>query len=113
MDHSFYVVALQLIKTPRERSAKWLSSSVPEDEWDSELAKLCSAEYHTHNFVSPVLFHEAVQHVPEGAVVIEIAPHSILQNVLKNSLPPDCTVVSLMQKNHNNGVHFLLLQLGR
>lgn len=32
-----------------------------------------------NNLVNPVLFHEGLKHVPENAVVVEIAPHALLQ----------------------------------
>lgn len=38
-----------------------------------------SADYHVNNLVSPVLFHEGLCMVPENAVVVEIAPHALLQ----------------------------------
>lgn len=32
-----------------------------------------------NNLVNPVLFQEGLKHVPENAVVVEIAPHALLQ----------------------------------
>lgn len=32
-----------------------------------------------NNLVNPVLFHEGLKHIPENAVVVEIAPHALLQ----------------------------------
>lgn len=69
----------QVIPEPRPRSPRWLSTSVPEAEWQSSLACTCSAEYSVNNLLSPVLFQEALQHVPEHAVVLEISPHALLQ----------------------------------
>jgi fatty acid synthase len=48
---------------PRRRSEEWISSSVDESEWHTELGQFCSAEYHANNTVSPVLFYEALQKV--------------------------------------------------
>lgn len=68
-----------MIREPRPRSARWLSTSIPEAQWQSSLARTSSAEYNVNNLVSPVLFQEALWHVPEHAVVLEIAPHALLQ----------------------------------
>lgn len=71
--------ACQVIKVPKARSARWISTSIPQAKWDSELAKHSSAEYHVNNLVSPVLFQEGLQHIPSNAVVIEISAHALLQ----------------------------------
>lgn len=68
-----------MIREPRPRSARWLSTSIPEAQWQGSLARTSSAEYSVNNLVSPVLFQEALYHVPEHAVVLEIAPHALLQ----------------------------------
>lgn len=68
-----------MIREPRPRSARWLSTSIPEAQWQGSLARTSSAEYNVNNLVSPVLFQEALWHVPEDAVVLEIAPHALLQ----------------------------------
>jgi len=64
---------------PRQRSARWLSTSIPQENWASPLALYSSAEYHVNNLVSPVLFQEGLRLVPDNAVVLEIAPHALLQ----------------------------------
>lgn len=68
-----------MIREPRPRSTYWLSTSIPEAQWQGHLARTFSAEYNVNNLVSPVLFQEALRHVPEHAVVLEIAPHALLQ----------------------------------
>lgn len=68
-----------MIKEPRLRSSRWISTSIPPSEWESPLAMYSSADYHVNNLVSPVLFHEGLSLVPENAVVVEIAPHALLQ----------------------------------
>lgn len=70
---------VQVIREPRPRSDRWLSTSIPEAQWQSSLARTSSAEYNVNNLVSPVLFQEALWHIPEHAVVLEIAPHALLQ----------------------------------
>lgn len=70
---------VQVIREPRPRSARWFSTSIPEAQWQGELARTSSAEYNVNNLVSPVLFQEALWHIPEHAVVLEIAPHALLR----------------------------------
>ncbi|KAF6093695.1 fatty acid synthase [Phyllostomus discolor] len=103
----------KVIREPRPRSARWLSTSIPEAEWQGSLARTLSAEYNVNNLVSPVLFQEALWHVPEGAVVLEIAPHGLLQAVLKRGLKPGCTVIPLMKKDHEDNLRFFLSNAGR
>ncbi|KAB0396042.1 hypothetical protein E2I00_012922, partial [Balaenoptera physalus] len=79
----------KVIREPRPRSACWLSTSIPEGQWQGRLARTFSAEYNVNNLVSPVLFQEALRHVPEHAVVLEIAPHALLQAILKRGLNID------------------------
>lgn len=132
-----------MIRDPRPRSARWLSTSIPEAQWQGSLARTPSAEYNVNNLVSPVLFQEALWHVPENAVVLEIAPHALLQvrpagprapggsrvrvhtgqrsgparlspqAVLKRGLKPSCTVLPLMKKDHADNLRFLLGSVGR
>ncbi|KAK8762099.1 hypothetical protein V5799_026635 [Amblyomma americanum] len=52
---------------------------MPASRWHEPAAKLCSAEYEVNNLLSPVLFREALQRVPADAIVVEIAPHCLLQ----------------------------------
>ena len=63
--------------------------------------------------MSPVLFQEALLHVPDNAIVIEIAPHSLLQAVLRRALASTCTVVGLMDKRQSDNLVHLLTVLGK
>ncbi|ELU07161.1 hypothetical protein CAPTEDRAFT_216526 [Capitella teleta] len=104
---------LKVIKNPKPRSSKWISSSIPADRWSENFAKSCSAEYHVSNVISPVLFQEALQYIPDNAITVEIAPHCLLQAILKRSLSPNCTFVGLMKREHTNNLEFLLSSLGK
>jgi fatty acid synthase, animal type len=104
----------KVITNPKPRSARWISSSIPEESWGSELARTSSAAYHVNNLVSPVLFAEALLHVPENAVVIEIAPHCLLQAVLRrSSLHPSCLNVGLVRRGHPDNRSLLLSNIGK
>uniref|UniRef100_A0A8C0C149 Fatty acid synthase n=1 Tax=Buteo japonicus TaxID=224669 RepID=A0A8C0C149_9AVES len=120
--HSYYMASIapvllsalkKVIPDPKPRSARWISTSIPESQWQSDLARTSSAEYHVNNLVSPVLFHEGLKHIPENAVVVEIAPHALLQAILKRALKPTCTILPLMKKEHKNNLEFFLTQTGK
>lgn len=96
-----------VVPVAKPRSARWISSSMPKDQWNEPLAKTCSAAYHVHNLVSPVLFKEALENVPENAICIEIAPHALLQSILKRALKPTSDVIGLMKRNGDNFTTFL------
>ncbi|XP_046994011.1 fatty acid synthase-like [Schistocerca americana] len=102
----------KVIPKSRKRSEKWISSSVHKNEWDSSFAKECSAEYLTHNMMSPVLFSDAVSMIPHNAFVIEIAPQGILQGVMRGALPTSVSTASTMSRNDNSLLQYSLV-LGR
>ncbi|KAM8991828.1 fatty acid synthase [Ara ararauna] len=120
--HSYYMASIapvllsalkKVIPHPKPRSARWISTSIPECQWQSDLARSCSAEYHVNNLVNPVLFHDGLKHIPENAVVVEIAPHALLQAILRRTLKPTCTILPLMKKEHKNNLEFFLTQTGK
>uniref|UniRef100_A0A6P7G8W5 Fatty acid synthase n=1 Tax=Diabrotica virgifera virgifera TaxID=50390 RepID=A0A6P7G8W5_DIAVI len=102
-----------IIPSPKPRSPRWISSSIPESGWGTPLALQSSAAYHVNNLLSPVLFHEALQHVPENAIAIEIAPTGLLQAILKRALGAKVTNISLVKRGHADNMEFLLAALGK
>ena len=100
-----------MIKTPRERSPKWISSSVDGDR-SITIGKYCSAEYFVNNFLQPVNFQNALKKIPNNAVTIEISPHSILRYVLNETLDNSIANVSLLNKTSPNALQCLLGSLG-
>ncbi|XP_024117302.1 fatty acid synthase [Oryzias melastigma] len=120
--HSYYMASIapalldalkKVIREPRRRSARWISTSIPHSEWDSPLALYSSADYHVNNLLSPVLFQEGLGMVPENAVVLEIAPHALLQAILKRSLKQTCSILPLMKRGHANNLEFFLSSIGK
>ncbi|XP_066560722.1 fatty acid synthase [Amia ocellicauda] len=120
--HSYYMAAIapallaalkKVIREPKPRSPRWISTSIPQEDWDSHLAQYSSAEYHVNNLVSPVLFQEGLNLVPDNAVVVEIAPHALLQAILKRSLKPTCSIMPLMKRGHPNNLEFFLSHMGK
>ncbi|XP_063312266.1 fatty acid synthase [Pelobates fuscus] len=120
--HSYYMESIapallnalkKVISTPKKRSFRWISTSIPESQWQSDLAQFSSAEYHVNNLVSPVLFQEGLQSIPSNAVVVEIAPHALLQAILRRSLNSTNTILPLMKKGHSNNLEFFLTNIGK
>lgn len=103
----------QIIPSPKPRTSRWISSSIPETAWNTGLAAQSSAAYHVNNLLSPVLFHEAIQHIPDGAIVLEVAPHCLLQAILKRSLGSNCTNIGLVKRLNPDNLSFLLANIGR
>ncbi|KAK7919517.1 hypothetical protein WMY93_010801 [Mugilogobius chulae] len=120
--HSYFMASIapalmtalkKVIRQPKPRTPRWVSTSIPQSDWDSPLALSSSAEYHVNNLVSPVLFQEGLSMVPEDAVVLEIAPHALLQAILKRSLKQTCSIIPLMKRGHANNLDFFLSSLGK
>lgn len=53
-----------------------------------------------------------MKHVPDNSVVIEIAPHALLQAILKPSVGSKCTHVGLVRRNQST-VSTLLSSIGK
>lgn len=102
----------QTTPTPKRRSSKWVSTSVLEADWNSDLAQWCSGEYHANNFKNIVYFAEACTKVPKNVVVIEIGPHGLFQRLLKSSLSDSCKIVSLAKRDSKSPLKHLLTTLG-
>ncbi|XP_070380766.1 fatty acid synthase-like [Dermacentor albipictus] len=97
----------QVVLEPKPRGKNWVSSSVPESRWKEPLAQHCSPEYFVNNLVSPVLFCEALRHVPRDAIVVEIAPHCLLLSILRRALGSGASCVGLMKRDTDNHSFFL------
>lgn len=102
----------KIIPDSKPRSKKWLSTSVSIDKWNTPAAIYSSPEYHTNNLVNPVLFEEALEKIPKDAVTIEIAPHGLLQAILRRSLDSSVSNIALTQRGNENNLHYLLQGLG-
>ncbi|EZA57700.1 Fatty acid synthase [Ooceraea biroi] len=103
----------EVIPEPKPRSRKWVSTSVPRNKWFTASAKLSSAEYHTNNLLSPVLFEETARMIPKDAVTIEIAPHGLLQAILRRSLGSGVTNIPLTQRGHKDNAEVFLQAIGK
>ncbi|CAG2164273.1 unnamed protein product, partial [Oppiella nova] len=96
----------------RQRSHKWISTSVPASNWSTPESQYSSAEYYVNNLTAPVLLQEALQYIPSNAVVVEVSPHSLLKNVVKHSVSAG-SYVGLMKRKSADSLHHLLTSLGQ
>ena len=103
----------KVIPQPKARSSKWVSTSVPRSQGYTEAAKYSSAEYHTNNLLNSVLFAETATLIPSDAITIEIAPHGLLQAILKKSLDQNVTNIALTQRGHKDNAICFLQALGK
>lgn len=103
----------RVLPTPKPRSSKWFSTSIPKSEWSSSQAKLSSAEYHVNHFLSPVLFEQVSTLIPKDAVIIEFAPHGMLQDILDESLNPEGINICLIQDHHEDNAEVFLQAIGK
>ncbi|OAD57941.1 Fatty acid synthase [Eufriesea mexicana] len=103
----------KVIPEPKLRSSKWVSTSVPRNQWYTEAAKYSSAEYHTNNLLNSVLFAETATLIPDNAVTIEIAPHGLLQAILKRSLDQNVVNIPLTRRGHKDNAEYFLQALGK
>ena len=112
----FVCVCVQELKkvlvSPKSRTSRWLSTALNEEEWSSEVARTASAEYFATNLQSTVKFHQAMEKVPKKAIVVEIAPHGLLQALIKKTVGGQCTAVALMKKGVDNNAQYLLQSIG-
>ena len=104
---------MQLIKNPKPRTERWLSTSYPESEWDKPVCKIANADYFVHNLMSNVLFNDALKKIPSDAIIVEIGPHFLLQSILKRAIGNQAAYIGLMKRNEPHNVTFLMESLGK
>lgn len=65
-----------------------------------------------NNLLSPVRFAEALREVPGNAMLVEVAPHALLQAVLRRAAPA-ARLVPLVRRDAPAALPHLLAALGR
>lgn len=110
-------LSTQFLKTvwtgPRPITSKWISSSIPEDAEQPEWAKSNCPEYHYNNFRYPVQFEQIYKHVPEDAIVVEVAPHGYLQAILKREFGSEVTNIATCDRQSADNEKNLLIAIGK
>lgn len=106
--------SMQLLDpNPKNRTKRWISTSINESEWTTPLAKHSSAAYYVNNLLSPVRFREITHHIPKNAICIEIAPAGLMQPILKRSLGSGITNLALLKRSTDNNLKFMLSSVGQ
>jgi fatty acid synthase len=112
MGQNLYTKLKDIIKNPKSRSEKWLSSTYAKDLWNQTDALTSSAEYHANNLLNPVLFQEVTEMLPKDALMIEVAPSGLLKAILKRNLK-EGAYVNITDRNSEDGFHHFVEALGR
>nr|XP_012224527.1 PREDICTED: fatty acid synthase-like [Linepithema humile] len=112
LESQFFTSLNEIISQPKERSPKWISTSVPRNKWSDPASKLCSANYHTRSILNTVLFNQTTHMIPDNAVIIEIAPVSILHDILIKSVHFKVTNIVLTKQNEQNAITLALQGIG-
>lgn len=102
----------RVIIKPKKRSAKWLSTSIPKNRWHLPENQIVDGNYFINNLLNNVFFEETAALLPENSIVIEIAPHGLMQAIVKKSLP-NAIHVPLTQRGHPSVSTFTLGALGK
>lgn len=102
----------KVLTHPRKRSSKWISTSVPKQCWNEQQHQFASANYYVNNLLGTVLFEEGVLELPDQSIMIEIAPHGLLQAIVKKSMP-HAIHIPLSQREHTNNLSFFFGALGK
>ncbi|XP_023310798.1 fatty acid synthase-like [Anoplophora glabripennis] len=103
----------KIVKTPTLRSPKWLSTSVSEKQKGEPWTRYNCAEYHTNNFCNTVLFDEVYDHIPENAIVVEVAPHGLMQAILKRELSSNVKILPVTNRSSPDNEEFFLSAIGK
>lgn len=101
-----------IMPIPTKRSSKWISSSIHPNDWDTDSALYSSATYHGKNYTNTVYFEEACEAIPKNSIIIEIAPHALMQPILRHTFP-DAVLIPLTQRKNLNNAAYFMAALGR
>ncbi|XP_059048223.1 fatty acid synthase-like [Achroia grisella] len=103
----------KVIRSPKTRSKRWISTSTPESQWNNINSKYSSAEYHSNSILNPVFIENYSHLIQEDAIFIEMVPHDILQVISQQSLNNNIDHISLSKNNTDDNVQVLFTALGK
>lgn len=102
-----------IIKDPQPRSKKWISTSVSVSQRFESWSKYNGPEYHHNNFCNTVLFDQIFEYIPENAIILEVAPHGLLQAILKRELPKTVTILDTVNKKSSDNEQYFFTTIGK
>ncbi|KAI1292130.1 Fatty acid synthase [Halotydeus destructor] len=104
----------EVLPEPKLRSSRWISTSVAEEQWNTDSCRFASSAYYVNNMVSPVLFNGGMKQLPKNGIFVELAPHILFQSIMKRTLGADIDYVGMMKRDNNeDALDFLLQAIGK
>ncbi|VVC40005.1 Hypothetical protein CINCED_3A009213 [Cinara cedri] len=103
----------KIVPYPKLRTDKWISTSVPEEQWGTDKANYCSAEYLVNNLLNSVLIDESFNYVPKGSAVIELALDGILCDIINRTSEINIYTFDLASMDKNDGLRYILSVFGK
>ncbi|CAH1641071.1 unnamed protein product [Spodoptera littoralis] len=100
----------QVVENFKRYSDKWVSTPLLQGQCKNPKA---SSKCQTSGHERPVLFKKTARLIHANAITIEIAPHGLLQAILRRSLKKDVINIALTQKDHPDNVQFLFTAIGK
>lgn len=94
----------KVISTPKNRTSVWVTTT------EKDISQTCSAEYLVHSMSASVSLNRTI---PKDAIVVEIAPHGHLQDLLKRAFNDDIKTLSLARKDSTDGVQDFMRAVGK
>jgi fatty acid synthase len=106
-------VLKKIIKNPKKRSKKWISTSIQPSKQINDELKNASAEYFVYNLLSPVLFYNALKTLPSDAIVIEIGPHALFSSIITKTLESVSYVPLVKRDQNDTNLELFLFSIGK
>ena len=101
----------KVIPSPKPRSRKWWTTSVPYLKWEEE-GLYASAEYFVNNLIKPVLFTQTLRFAPPDAIIVEVAPHALFSSLVKRTVE-SINYVGLLKRNSHENLDIFLNAIGK
>lgn len=102
-----------IVLNSKSRSRKWISTSISEEHWETDIEKYCSTEYYAKDMFKKVLFKEILEHIPTRSILIDLAPYGVSQNMFNKTLHKNINYVNLTCRDHEDGLGYLLSAVGK
>lgn len=109
----FKLFIAPLFTNPKPRTSRWISTSVSYEQVNEPWANLDCMEYHLNSYSNPVLFYQIYKHIPRNAIAVEVAPHGLLQAILKRQLSSTVSNIALGNTKSSDSHQYLLNAIGK
>jgi fatty acid synthase len=106
-------VLKKVIRNPKERSKKWISTAFPQIKHIEDEGRYASAEYFVHNLINPVHFHNALKTLPSDSIVIEIGPHALFSSIIPKTLETASYIPLVKRDQNDTNLELFLTSIGK